>query len=78
MADATQMAGFQAVNTSAATRKFRIQDRIFYFMTLGSAILVVLLLLAILVVLVIDALPTFQTFGSVSYTHLTLPTNREV
>jgi phosphate transport system permease protein len=63
MADATQMAGFQAVNTSAATRKFRIQDRIFYFMTLGSAILVVLLLLAILVVLVIDALPTFQTFG---------------
>lgn len=63
MADATQMAGFQAVNTSAATRKFRIQDRIFYLMTLGSAILVVLLLLAILVVLVIDALPTFQTFG---------------
>ncbi|MDK4703748.1 phosphate ABC transporter permease subunit PstC [Rhizobium sp. CNPSo 4062] len=63
MADATQMAGFQAVNTSAATRKFRIQDRIFYLITLGSAILVVLLLLAILVVLVIDALPTFQTFG---------------
>ncbi|KAA1177776.1 phosphate ABC transporter permease subunit PstC [Rhizobium tropici] len=63
MADATQMAGLQAVNTSAATRKFRIQDRIFYLMTLGSAILVVLLLLAILVVLVIDALPTFETFG---------------
>jgi phosphate transport system permease protein len=63
MADATQMAGFQVVDTSASTRKFRIQDRIFYFMTLGSATLVVLLLLAILTVLVIEALPTFQTFG---------------
>ncbi|WFU10140.1 phosphate ABC transporter permease subunit PstC [Rhizobium sp. CB3090] len=63
MADATQTAGFQALDTTAATRKFRMQDRIFYFMTLGSATLVVLLLLAILAVLVIDALPTFQTFG---------------
>ncbi|SCB22888.1 phosphate ABC transporter permease subunit PstC [Rhizobium multihospitium] len=63
MADATQTAGFQALDTSAATRKFRTQDRIFYFMTLGSAALVVLLLLAILAVLVIDALPTFQAFG---------------
>ncbi|MBB6303396.1 phosphate ABC transporter permease subunit PstC [Rhizobium leucaenae] len=63
MADATQTAAFQAIDTTASTRKFRIQDRIFYFMTLGSATLVVLLLLAILVVLVVDALPTFQTFG---------------
>ncbi|CAN7241895.1 phosphate ABC transporter permease subunit PstC [Rhizobium rhizogenes] len=63
MADATQTAGFQALDTSAVTRKFRIQDRIFYFMTLGSATLVVLLLLAIIVVLIIDALPTFQAFG---------------
>ncbi len=63
MADATQTAGFQALDTSAVTRKFRIQDRIFYFMTLGSAALVVLLLLAIIVVLIIDALPTFQAFG---------------
>jgi phosphate transport system permease protein len=63
MADATQTAGFQAVDTSASTRKFRTQDRIFYFMTLGSAALVVLLLLAILAVLVVEALPTFQTFG---------------
>ncbi len=63
MADATQTAGFQALDTTAATRKFRTQDRIFYLMTLGSAVLVVLLLLAILAVLVIDALPTFQTFG---------------
>ena len=63
MADATQTAGFQGVDTSASTRKFRIQDRIFYFMTLGSAALVVLLLLAIIAVLIIDALPTFQAFG---------------
>lgn len=63
MADATQTAGFQALDTSAVTRKFRIQDRIFYLMTLGSATLVVLLLLAIIVVLIIDALPTFQAFG---------------
>lgn len=63
MADATQTAGFQALDTTAATRKFRTQDRIFYFMTLGSAALVVLLLLAIIVVLIIDALPTFQAFG---------------
>ena len=60
MADATQTAGFQALDTTAITRKFRRQDRIFYFMTLCSAALVVLLLLAIIVVLVIDALPTFQ------------------
>ncbi|MGV1792579.1 phosphate ABC transporter permease subunit PstC [Rhizobium lusitanum] len=63
MADATQTAGFQAVDMAAATRKFRTQDRIFYFMTLGSAALVVLLLLAILATLVINALPTFETFG---------------
>lgn len=63
MADATQTAGFQAVEMTAATRKFRTQDRIFYFMTLGSATLVVLLLLAILATLVINALPTFETFG---------------
>lgn len=63
MADATQTAGFRVVDTTASTRKFRTQDRIFYFMTLGSAALVVLLLLAILAVLVVEALPTFQTFG---------------
>jgi phosphate transport system permease protein len=63
MADATEMAVFQTLDTSASTRKFRIQDRIFYLMTLGSAALVVLLLLAILVVLVVEAMPTFQTFG---------------
>ena len=63
MADAIQTAGFQAVDTSASTRKFRTQDRIFYFMTLGSAVLVVLLLLAILAVLVVEAAPTFETFG---------------
>ncbi|WFS01972.1 phosphate ABC transporter permease subunit PstC [Rhizobium tumorigenes] len=63
MADATQTAGFQTMETSAVTRKFRTQDRIFYFMTLSSASFVVLLLLAILTVLVLDALPTFQAFG---------------
>ncbi|MDL2407281.1 phosphate ABC transporter permease subunit PstC [Rhizobium calliandrae] len=67
MADATQTAGqtagFQAMDTTAITRKFRTQDRIFYFMTLGSAALVVLMLLAILAVLVVNALPTFETFG---------------
>jgi len=63
MADATYTAGFKALDTTASTRKFRFQDRIFYLMTLGSAALVVLLLLAILAVLVIDALPTFQAFG---------------
>jgi phosphate transport system permease protein len=63
MADATQTAGFQMVDAHAATKKFRTQDRIFYFMTLCSATFVVLLLLAILVVLVMDALPTFQAFG---------------
>ncbi|MGO4440633.1 phosphate ABC transporter permease subunit PstC [Rhizobium sp. RAF56] len=63
MADATYTADIKALDTTASTRKFRIQDRIFYFMTLGSAVLVVLLLLAILAVLVIDALPTFQAFG---------------
>lgn len=63
MADATQTAGFQGTDASATTRKFRTQDRIFYFMTLGSATLVVLLLLAIIAVLIIDALPTFQAFG---------------
>lgn len=60
MADATQTAGFQTMETSAVTRKFRTQDRIFYFMTLSSASFVVLLLLAILTVLVVDALPTFR------------------
>ena len=63
MADVTQTAGFQTMEATAVTRKFRTQDRIFYFMTLGSATFVVLLLLAILVVLVMDALPTFQAFG---------------
>jgi phosphate transport system permease protein len=63
MADATHTAGFKALDTTASTKKFRTQDRIFYFMTLGSAALVVLLLLAILAILVIDALPTFQEFG---------------
>lgn len=63
MADATQTAGFQTMEISASSRKFRTQDRIFYFMTLGSAAFVVLLLLAIVTVLVVDALPTFQAFG---------------
>ncbi|MET0747594.1 MAG: phosphate ABC transporter permease subunit PstC, partial [Rhizobium sp.] len=55
--------GFQVMEMTAASRKFRTQDRIFYFMTLGSAAFVVLLLLAIILVLVLDALPTFQAFG---------------
>jgi phosphate transport system permease protein len=63
MVDATQLAGFQHMETTAITKKFRIQDRIFYLLTLASAALVVIMLLAILVVLAIDALPTFQTFG---------------
>ncbi len=63
MADVTQTAGFQAMEPSAVTRKFRMQDRVFYLMTLSSASFVVLLLLAIVGVLVADALPTFQAFG---------------
>ncbi|HZG29180.1 MAG TPA: phosphate ABC transporter permease subunit PstC [Ensifer sp.] len=63
MVDATNGAEFSRVDVAAITKTFKLQDRIFYFMTLASAALVVLMLLAILVVLVIDALPTFQAFG---------------
>ena len=64
MVDATTNgADFSRVDVAAITKGFKLQDRIFFFMTLASAALVVLMLLAILVVLVIDALPTFQTFG---------------
>jgi phosphate transport system permease protein len=63
MVDATETTGFQRVDVASITRSFRIQDRIFFFMTLASAALVVMLLLAILVVLMIDAWPTIQAFG---------------
>ncbi len=63
MVDATNGADFSRVDVASITKTFKLQDRIFFFMTLASAALVVLMLLAILVVLVIDALPTFQTFG---------------
>ena len=72
MADATQTAGFQVMETTAITKKFRAQDRIFYLMTLGSAALVVLVLLAILTVLVIDA------FANLSDLRAFVPLGHEV
>ncbi len=63
MVDATNGADFSRVDVASITKKFKLQDRIFFLMTFASAALVVLMLLAILVVLVIDALPTFQTYG---------------
>ena len=63
MVDATNDVAFTRVDVASITKGFKLQDRIFYLMTLASAALVVLMLLAILAVLVIDAIPTFQAFG---------------
>ena len=63
MVDVTEMAGFQRMEANAVTQKFKTQDKVFYALTLGSAVLVVSLLAAILLVLIVDAWPTIQTFG---------------
>lgn len=55
--------GPESAHLAAISRRMRIQDRVFFSMTLGSAAIVVGLLIAILVVLLIDAWPTFSTFG---------------
>lgn len=63
MAMTTDGSGPEAAQLAAISRRMRIQDTVFYLMTLGSAAIVVGLLIAILVVLTISAWPTFQTFG---------------
>ena len=44
-------------------RRSQLQDRIYYFMTLGSAVFVVAVLLAVIVSLIIGAWPAFSNFG---------------
>jgi phosphate transport system permease protein len=62
MAVTTEMFDAQGAAGSSARRSQR-QDRVFYFLTLGSAVFVVLMLLGVLISLLVGSWPALAKFG---------------